>query len=172
MLNIGEQFLQKGFIHITKQVDNLAPVLVLVPLLHFKSSSFASSLYVGLHGVIRLVSAQRIYPVGKAWLIKNKVVPLQHGSYPTASSHPSRWLIDNFDVANFEKTDLRFDIWLDEKKVQLREDKKDVSVISYGFGEYHTIQDFPIRGRATYLYVRMMAGSSCAIMHREKRLTP
>ena len=26
-------------------------------------------------------SAQRIYPVGKAWLIKNKVVPLQHGSY-------------------------------------------------------------------------------------------
>ena len=27
-------------------------------------------------------------------------------------------LIDNFDVARFEKTDLRFDIWLDEKKVQ------------------------------------------------------
>ena len=26
-------------------------------------------------------------------------------------------LIDNFDVANFEKTDTRFDIWLDEKKV-------------------------------------------------------
>ena len=35
------------------------------------------------------VRAQRIYPVGKAWLIKNKVVPLQHGSYPIASSHPS-----------------------------------------------------------------------------------
>lgn len=26
-------------------------------------------------------------------------------------------LIDNFEVVNFEKTDLRFDIWLDEKKV-------------------------------------------------------
>jgi len=34
--------------------------------------------------------AQRIYPVGKAWLIKNKVVPLQHESYPTAACHPSR----------------------------------------------------------------------------------
>jgi hypothetical protein len=57
-------------------------------------------------------------------------------------------LIDNFDVANFEKTDSRFDIWLDEKNVQMREDKKNSSVISHGFGEYHTIQDFPIRGRA------------------------
>ena len=32
-------------------------------------------------------------------------------------------LIDNFDVVNFEKTDSRFDIWLDERKVQLKEDK-------------------------------------------------
>ena len=63
-------------------------------------------------------------------------------------------LIDNFDVANFEKTDSRFDIYLDEKKVMLREDKKKRSVISYGFGEYRVIQDFPIRGRATYLHVR------------------
>ena len=36
------------------------------------------------------IEAQRIYPVGKAWLIKNKVVPLQHESYPTAACHPSR----------------------------------------------------------------------------------
>ena len=63
-------------------------------------------------------------------------------------------LIDNFDVAKFEKTDTRFDIWLDEKKVQMREDKKNSSVISHDFGEYHTIQDFPIRGRATYFHVR------------------
>lgn len=63
-------------------------------------------------------------------------------------------LIDNFDVVNFEKTESRFDIWLDEKKVQMREDKKKPSVISHGFGEYHAIQDFPIRGRATYLHVR------------------
>lgn len=63
-------------------------------------------------------------------------------------------LIDNFDVVNFEKTDNRFDIWLDEKKVQLREDKYNNDVIAHGFGEYHTIQDFPIRGRATWLHVR------------------
>lgn len=63
-------------------------------------------------------------------------------------------LIDNFDVANFEKSEVRFDIWLDEKKVQLREDKLTNTIIAYGFGDYHTIQDFPIRGRATYLHVR------------------
>ena len=63
-------------------------------------------------------------------------------------------LIDNFDVVNFEKTDTRFDIYLDEKKVMMREDKNSRSVISHGFGEYHSIQDFPIRGRATYLHVR------------------
>jgi hypothetical protein len=63
-------------------------------------------------------------------------------------------LIDNFDVVNYEKTDTRFDIWLDEKKVMMREDKKYSNVISHGFGEYHSIQDFPIRGRAAYLHVR------------------
>lgn len=63
-------------------------------------------------------------------------------------------LIDNFEVDRFEKSYDRFDIWLDEKKVQLREDKYNKSVIAYGFGDYHTIQDFPIRGRATYLHVR------------------
>ncbi len=63
-------------------------------------------------------------------------------------------LIDNFDIAGFEKTDSRFDIWLDEKKVQLREDKYNNKVVAYGFGSYHSIQDFPIRGRSTYLHVR------------------
>ena len=63
-------------------------------------------------------------------------------------------LIDNFEVDRFEKTDERFDIWLDEKKVQMSGDKYNNSVIANGFGEYHTIRDFPIRGRATYLHVR------------------
>ena len=63
-------------------------------------------------------------------------------------------LVDNFEVVRYEKTEFRFDIWLDEKKVQMREDKKNCSVISYGFGEYRSIQDFPLRGRATYLHVR------------------
>ncbi len=63
-------------------------------------------------------------------------------------------LVDNFDIVGREKTAERFDIWLDEKKVQMREDKNNHKVIAYGFGEYHVIQDFPIRGRATYLHVR------------------
>ena len=63
-------------------------------------------------------------------------------------------LIDNFDINRFEKNDTRFDIWLDEKKEQLREDKYNKEIISYGFGDYRTIQDYPIRGRATYLHVR------------------
>lgn len=62
-------------------------------------------------------------------------------------------LIDNFDVVKFEKTDSRFDIWLAEKKVKMPEDQKNDSIISNGFGDYHTIQDFPIRGRSTYLHV-------------------
>lgn len=63
-------------------------------------------------------------------------------------------LIDNFDVVKFEKTSTHFDIYLDEKKVMMREDKCNSHIISHGFSEYRTIQDFPIRGRATYLHVR------------------
>lgn len=63
-------------------------------------------------------------------------------------------LIDNFDVVNYEKSETRFDIWLDEKKVLMREDKKYSNVISHGFGDYRVIQDFPLRGRATFLHVR------------------
>ncbi len=33
-------------------------------------------------------------------------------------------------------------------------DKYNKDIISYGFGDYRTIQDYPIRGRATYLHVR------------------
>lgn len=50
-------------------------------------------------------------------------------------------LIDNFDIVNFDKSADRFDIYLDEKKVHLKEDKTNPDIISYGFGEYRTIQD-------------------------------
>lgn len=52
-------------------------------------------------------------------------------------------LINNFDVVSFEKTDQRFDIWLDEKKVQMKEDKRNGDIIAYGFGEYHESAIFP-----------------------------
>ena len=38
-------------------------------------------------------------------------------------------LIDNFDVVDYQKPEARFDIWLDEKKVLVREDKKNSTVI-------------------------------------------
>ena len=50
--------------------------------------------------------------------------------------------------------ELQLSLYLDEKKVQLKEDKTNPDIISYGFGEYRIIQDYPIRGRATYLHVR------------------
>lgn len=99
------------------------------------------------------IRGQRIFPVGRrcvgveCYLCRMKPTQLLRAILPDV-------LIDNFEVDHFEKSDTRFDIWLDEKKVQMREDKNNTSVIAYGFGEYHTIQDFPIRGRATYLHVR------------------
>ena len=59
-----------------------------------------------------------------------------------------------FEMVKFEKTDRSYHIWLDEKKEQMREDKYNSNIIAYGFGDYRTIQDYPIRGRATYLHVR------------------
>ena len=50
-------------------------------------------------------------------------------------------LIGNFDIVNFDKSADRFDVYLDEKKVQLKEDKTNPDIRSYGFGEYRTIQD-------------------------------
>ncbi|MDO6197268.1 transposase family protein [Phocaeicola vulgatus] len=86
--------------------------------------------------------------------IRYLCLPLFYETRTTPSCHPSGWLIDNFDIVNFDKSADRFDIYLDEKKVQLKEDKTNPDIISYGFGEYRTIQDYPIRGRATYLHVR------------------
>ena len=60
-------------------------------------------------------------------------------------------LIDNFDIVNFRQECWPFWYLSWWKKVQLKEDKTNPDIISYGFGEYRTIQDYPIRGRATYL---------------------
>ena len=115
------------------------------------SSSYAKENHTGE----RLeISGQRIFPVGIprrirhiAYLCGMKSEQLLRAILPDV-------LIDNFDVVNFEKTDSRFDIWLDKKKVQLKEDRRNGDIIAYGLGEYHEVRDFPIRGRATYLHVR------------------
>lgn len=63
-------------------------------------------------------------------------------------------IVDNFDIVRFEKTKERFDIWFDEKKIQDAADAGNGNIISYGFGEYKSIQDFPLRGRFTHLHLR------------------
>lgn len=84
------------------------------------------------------ILGQRIFPVCRrcigveCYLCRMKPTQLLRAILPDV-------LIDNFEVDHFEKTDTRFDIWLDEKKVQMREDKNNTSVISYGFRDYHTI---------------------------------
>ena len=63
-------------------------------------------------------------------------------------------IVDNFDLIRYEKTDERFDIWFDEKKIQEESDAKNANIIAYGFGDYKVIQDFPLRGRLTHLHLR------------------
>ena len=63
-------------------------------------------------------------------------------------------IVDNFDIVRYEKTDDRFDIWFDEKKIQEESDARNDDIIAHGFGEYKVIQDFPLRGRFTHLHLR------------------
>ena len=70
------------------------------------------------------------------------------------SCHPSGWLIDNFDIVNFDKSADRFDIYLDEKKVQLKEDKTNPDIISYGFGASIVQSKTILFVVAPYLHVR------------------
>ena len=94
---------------------------------------------------------------GNFWLLSFKIsylcLPLFYETRTTFRAILPDVLIDNFDIVNFDKSADRFDIYLDEKS-SAKEDKTNPDIISYGFGEYRTIQDYPIRGRATYLHVR------------------
>lgn len=63
-------------------------------------------------------------------------------------------LVDYFDIVKFEKTDKSYDIWMDEKNVLEEADAGNPDIISYGFREYYRIQDFPLRGRASYIHIR------------------
>ena len=104
--------------------------------------------------MICALKGQRIFLVGSLRCIRHIAYLCGMKSEQLLRAILPDVLIDNFDVVNFEKTDSRFDIWLDEKKVRLKEDRRNGDIIAYGFGEYHAIRDFPIRGCATYLHVR------------------
>ncbi len=63
-------------------------------------------------------------------------------------------IVDNFDIVRYKKTKETFDIWFDEKKIQEESDAGNANIIAYGFGDYKSIQDFPLRGRFTRLHLR------------------
>jgi hypothetical protein len=63
-------------------------------------------------------------------------------------------LADYFEIVDVTESDTSVDIFMDEREFMEREDYKLGTVRSYGFTEERVIQDFPIRGKASYLHVR------------------
>lgn len=63
-------------------------------------------------------------------------------------------ITENFDFTDYSESPDKLEYWLDEREYMSREDYKKGTVRSYGFTDYKTIQDFPIRGRSVYLHVR------------------
>ena len=114
---------------------------------HFRISTFFMVQFITKRGPADILGWCPFFLVYISYLCSMKTELLLRAILPDV-------LIDNFDIVSFEKKPDRFDIFLDEKKVQLKEDKTNPAIIAYGFGEYRTIQDYPIRGRSTYLHVR------------------
>ena len=63
-------------------------------------------------------------------------------------------ITDNFIFVDCQESESSLEYWLDESNDMPREDYKKGTVRPYGFTEYRTIQDFPIRGLSVYLHVR------------------
>jgi hypothetical protein len=63
------------------------------------------------------------------------------------------WLFDYFDVVNLEQRAESLHVHLDEKKV-IPNQFASRRLISHGFDEAVSIQDFPIKGKAVYLHLR------------------
>ena len=62
---------------------------------------------------------------------------------------------ENFEIVKTEKSEKEetLDVYLDELK-SIPEEIKDKQIVSYGFTDYVTIQDFSIRGYITRLHIR------------------
>lgn len=63
-------------------------------------------------------------------------------------------ITDNFDFIDYQESDHTLEYRLDEREYMSREDYKKGRVRPYGFTDYKTIQDLPIRGKSVYLHVR------------------
>ncbi len=59
-----------------------------------------------------------------------------------------------FEIVRFERTEHAYDIWLDENKERLEEDRRNPHIVARGYTDYVDIQDYPLRGRPVYLHMR------------------
>lgn len=59
-----------------------------------------------------------------------------------------------FEIVRFERTEVAYGIWLDEKKERSEEDRRNPNIVARGYTDYVVIQDYPLRGRPVYLHMR------------------
>ena len=91
------------------------------------------------------------------------------------------FLIDNFSLVKTEKKDEMMHLYFEEHKI-LPSEESHRTLISHGFYDPVTIQDFPLRGNAVYLNVkrrRWLDKSTLEVIKRDwalvakgTRLTP
>lgn len=62
-------------------------------------------------------------------------------------------IMDYFEVTQFTKEEANFRIYLSEKNTPPKEFASD-KLTSKGFFDEITVQDFPIRGKASYLHIK------------------
>ena len=62
-------------------------------------------------------------------------------------------ITDNFEFTDYQEKSDSLEYWLDEREYMSREDYKKGTVRPYGFTDYKTIQDFPIRGRSDLIQI-------------------
>ena len=62
-------------------------------------------------------------------------------------------LLDYFEVTDIKQADDRFSIHLEERNI-IPVEYSDRKLLSKGFYDATTIQDFPVRGKACYLMVK------------------
>ena len=63
------------------------------------------------------------------------------------------WLFDYFELVTLEQDIASIHVYLDEQKV-IPEDLSKRRLISHGFTDSVTVQDFPIKGKPVYLHLR------------------
>jgi len=61
------------------------------------------------------------------------------------------WLFDHFELEKLDQDSESINVYLGEKKLMPSHSS---ALISHGFTDYSTVQDFPIRGKAVYLHLR------------------